>query len=504
MQKSRSSARRTGLIGGLLGLGLLGLLGLAMASILVFPVWLHPPLTGQELAGIRDPEARLAAQDARRQRQDDTRATLLQGVGALLLFSSAGIGAYFTWRQVRNTHEQLKGTREQLEIARRQAENSDRQARDQLAVDREGQVTERFTRAIDQLGSDRLDIRLGGIYALERVARDSEADRPTIAEVLTAYVRTHSPWPPTQPGQYKPDWPLDEQPDLRTRAPDVQAALTVLGRGRFASLTTSRASLNLQATDLRKADLYGAHLEQANLIGTYLWRADLRDAHLERAFLIGAHLEQANLERANLEGALLEQAHLERANLINAHLGAILLGAHLEGADLFGAHLERASLGGAHLEGADLGDAHLEGASLLGAHLERANLEGANLEGAALGSADMEPQRLVGTDLEAVGLGARVEKTWVLGRTYLKRAKADYGTRWPDGFDWQAAGVTGTGIDPNVGSTFTRSEVVDALVREGWRPLGPAPPAAPATPQPQGEPATGEDLDAGGEARPDA
>src|SRR5215204_7190423 len=58
----------------------------------------------------------------------------------------------------------------------------------------QGQITERFTRAIDQLGSEKLEIRLGGIYALERIARDSpEKDYSTVMEVLTAYVRQNSP-----------------------------------------------------------------------------------------------------------------------------------------------------------------------------------------------------------------------------------------------------------------------------------------------------------------------
>src|SRR5215213_10062077 len=58
-----------------------------------------------------------------------------------------------------------------------------------LQVNREGQITERFTRAIDQLGSEKLEIRLGGIYSLERIARESEEDHWPIMEVLTAYVR---------------------------------------------------------------------------------------------------------------------------------------------------------------------------------------------------------------------------------------------------------------------------------------------------------------------------
>lgn len=54
----------------------------------------------------------------------------------------------------------------------------------------EEQITERFTRTIKHIGSDKMEIRLGGIYALERIARDSERDFWTIMEVLTAYVRT--------------------------------------------------------------------------------------------------------------------------------------------------------------------------------------------------------------------------------------------------------------------------------------------------------------------------
>ena len=63
-------------------------------------------------------------------------------------------------------------------------------------------MTDRYTKAIEQLGSDKLDVRIGGIYALERIARDSARDHPTVIEVLAAFVREHSreqgrPWAAT-------------------------------------------------------------------------------------------------------------------------------------------------------------------------------------------------------------------------------------------------------------------------------------------------------------------
>jgi Pentapeptide repeats (8 copies) len=186
------------------------------------------------------------------------------------------VGAYFTWRQ--------------------------------LHTAREGQITERYTRAIDQLGHAELDVRLGGIYALERIARDSPADQATIGEVLTALVRSHSPWPPT--GQYVATAPIDRVPVLQVRAPDVKASLTVLGRGGFASLGAEAHLLDLQSVDLRRANLHNANLKRA-----VLW-----DAHLEGANLNGAHLHGAKLIRAHLEGANLRGAHLEGADLRGAHL----------------------------------------------------------------------------------------------------------------------------------------------------------------------------------------
>ena len=67
-----------------------------------------------------------------------------------------------------------------------------------FTLSREGQVTDRYTKAIEQLGSKEIDVRIGGIYALERIARDSARDHPTVMEVLTAFIRDHSheQWPP--------------------------------------------------------------------------------------------------------------------------------------------------------------------------------------------------------------------------------------------------------------------------------------------------------------------
>jgi uncharacterized protein YjbI with pentapeptide repeats len=103
--------------------------------------------------------------------------------------------------------------------------------------------------------------------------------------------------------------------------------------------------------------------------------------------------------------------------------------------------------------------AHPEGANLRGADLERANLGGAVLGGADL---ELEGMGLGGSDLEEVSLGgARLKQKGVLGSAHLRGARADDLTRWPAGFDWQAAGVTLDRTPTNFVEQFGHPETAD-------------------------------------------
>jgi uncharacterized protein YjbI with pentapeptide repeats len=411
-----------------LGVVLGALLALAAVVVLmkVVPPWVA---STDGLKGDRVPGAdELARAKARAEEIGRARTAFL----AVLAGTIATVGAIFTGLSYR---------------LNRQGHELDRQGHE---LDRAGQITERFTRAIDQIGETaKPDVRLGGIYALERIAKDSADDHPQVMEVLTAYLREHARWRPDHPAaatsrpgaQQAPDdsstappappepgpdtaagtsdtgtpeqAQSEAQPERPELATDVQAVMSVLARRIHRGIEGER-QLDLAGTDLRRLVLEGddAHLERAIFERAQLEEAKLRNAHLEEAILRHADLGLAHLEGAHLEGATLEVAHLEWAHLEGAHLeGAILRDAHLEKADLTKARLEGANLEWAHLEEAKLRHAHLEGADLGLAHLERAHLEGAHLEGAPLELAQLE------------------------GAIY------DDDTGWPDGFDFTAAGA---------------------------------------------------------------
>ncbi len=144
-----------------------------------------------------------------------------------------------------------------------------------LQATREGQLTDRFSKAVEQLGTeDSLEVRLGGIYALERIAFDSARDHPVVMEVLSAYVREHVPLPMCT------STASSERP-----ATDVQAILTVIGRR---DTNRDRDSPALDGTCLTGADLGDANLTGANLTGANLINANLTGADLTGANLTGA------------------------------------------------------------------------------------------------------------------------------------------------------------------------------------------------------------------------
>lgn len=226
---------------------------------------------------------------------------LLQALAFIMAGVAGAIGIFFTWRgqsQARDAHEQTQRLTEQ------------------------GQITERFTRAIDQLGATddegnkKLEIRLGGIYALERIAWDSLAmetssgrDYSTVMEILAAYVRENTYqalWPsegasgessslhPLRRWLRSQSKPLAPPEPPRPTA-DIQAILDVLRRSQARAPKEFRTRF-----DFRQATLQGADLKGADLQGANLHRADLRKALLQGADLLKARLQYADLREADL------------------------------------------------------------------------------------------------------------------------------------------------------------------------------------------------------------
>jgi hypothetical protein len=258
---------------------------LLLVAALIALLWWVPEWQAARATDVRSDRARVAL-------ENELRRTLATVAAGLFVLGSG----YIAWRNMR--------------------------------VLQEGQITERFTRAIEQLGathddgSPKLELRLGGIYALERIARELDTDQGPVMEILTAYVRQHAraatqlavSQPPLFDVTEAPGTALVKEGDPSGPRADVQAILTVIGRRARAYDRGETQRLDLQEAHLERANLYKAHLEgaflrEADLEGAHLWEAHLREAFLREAFLREAHLEGADLSTCfALETASLQEA----------------------------------------------------------------------------------------------------------------------------------------------------------------------------------------------------
>jgi hypothetical protein len=223
-------------------------IGLAICG-LAWLVWAGPKILTAADAGLS-----LHHDDLIAKMENEFRRTLIEIVGIVF----ALLWLYFAWRRV--------------------------------TVSEQGLITDRYTKAIEQLGATdkdgnpNVEVRLGAIYALERVAQDSARDHWTIMEVLTAYVRKNAPAPTEEnPREKYALGPMTE----------IQAILTVLGRRKRGHVREGERRLDLSRTDLRHAKLSHLHLDRASFDYACLKRANFSMAYVMEASFVGCDLSEA-------------------------------------------------------------------------------------------------------------------------------------------------------------------------------------------------------------------
>jgi hypothetical protein len=269
------------------------LIGVALLVGLVLIVGISLLIT----AGVRwylSPENQLSIVERR---------DLVQGLAsagqalAVALTGAVGLGGlFFTWR---NTNQARESTQRTLELTE------------------QGQITDRFTRAIELLGATNdghngekprnIEQRMGAIYALEQIAGESEIHHDPIEAIMAAYIRQNAPLVPE--GQDSPD---QEKLGLGHANLDIQATLDVIGRLAVGLERWEKERIvRLEDTDLRNAVFLGGNF-------TKVW---FRGADLRYAGIINPDCRGSTFRFANLKGAVIhEKTKLAETDFYEAEL----------------------------------------------------------------------------------------------------------------------------------------------------------------------------------------
>ncbi|MFG2524581.1 pentapeptide repeat-containing protein [Streptomyces sp. NPDC048527] len=282
---------------------------------------------------------------------------------ALVAGAVAGFGLRYTHKSHELASRQFKLTQDQFGHTREQD-------REQVRLALDTQVTGLYVEAVKLLGSQNSTERLGGIYALERIMRDSAKDHQTIIEGLAGFVRVEARFiaePETDAGE-------------RRRPGDVvQAAIHVLGRRPD---RPEAFRINLRGVDLRGAVLTGCRLD----------RVDFTGARFEGAELEGVSMKAAILEYSNFSGARLREVDFFDATLIYSNFtGAVTRGVDLRQVKLSDVIFENAVLVYANLSGSKIFGARFNNAEMKHAKLELRQLDSINLDDDQIREIDWDP-----------------------------------------------------------------------------------------------------------------
>ncbi len=208
------------------------------------------------------------------------------------------------------------------------SDNQNKAADEQNRINERGRITESIGQAITHIGtfnnlSPNIEVRLGGIYSLQRIMRDSLKDEEAIAKIFYAYVRQNA-------REYN-----EPNDDARE---DVQATLDILAELNdvqmdYTEPVPPRNRVNFSHTNLTGYLITGKNFVSADLDYIIFQHGNLSNKQFFYASMIYADLSYTNLSESYFVIADLSNADLSNADLSNANLHR---------ADLFGADLSTA------------------------------------------------------------------------------------------------------------------------------------------------------------------
>ncbi len=249
---------------------------------------------------------------------------------------------------------------EQTKVARQQFERS--QDRDYADL---------FTKAVEQLGTTRevreydeearrevyrlepnIEVRLGAIYALERISQNSERDYISVMETLCAYIRENAPAQRCEEYNSTDRNLIDRILALDLPPSDIHGSLKVIGRRNYKS--GYDRVINLSSVNIRNANVKNIKLSKAILNGIHMQEGSFLNADFNQSSLFMAKMNNCYLEKSSFNDAMMRETELS---------GAIISSCDFSNADLTKSNLSNTRLNlskfdYSNISESDLSEAH--------------------------------------------------------------------------------------------------------------------------------------------------
>lgn len=234
-----------------------------------------------------------------------------------------------------------------------------------------------------------IEVRLGAIYLLEKLAREHKQLHWPIMEILCAYIRGNAGRSEPPPEEVVEAYSANERRtqshvDLITKyrhnvklpRVDIQAAITVIGRRSKLQLSWEKSlrkstknqdsfRIDLSECNLARISFDGLNFDYAKFNRSSLQFSSFRNANVNHASFMNTHFEEVSLNNTNLNRSKFLFTYLYGSSFFSVNLvKAEFFGAHISVVSFLACHLELSSFFGSNPSHLYFNDSHLEGAEL--------------------------------------------------------------------------------------------------------------------------------------------
>lgn len=211
-----------------------------------------------------------------------------------------------------------------------------------------------FNEAVKHLGSEKESVRIGGVYALCKLAKGKSTKEEYLAnvcDILCAHVSSK-----TNEEDYRKVYKY--KPSV-----EIQILLNLLTKGDGSKVFKGQR-FDFSDSQLQNVNFYGAQLQNANFSRSQLQHANFSYTQLQDANFSNSQLRGANFQSSQPQGAHFWNAQLQFTDFSDARLQLAYFGyTQLQGTGFFNAQLQGANFVGAQLQFTNFWNAQLQGVS---------------------------------------------------------------------------------------------------------------------------------------------
>ena len=264
----------------------------------------------------------------------------------------------------------------------------------QTYTDEQGLITDRINKAIERLNTNDknglpiIEVRLGALYALERIAQDSIRDHIQIMDILCAYVKTNSPLPKKATPPSK----------------DIQVAVKIIGwrgNGIEGKKRLRKEKQKKYFIDLSYCDLNGLIFNKMDLSRALFYYSNFDKAKFYETTMKSARFDYAELNDVRIEKTDITNGSFRSAEIIHSLFSV----SNLTNASFFQANLSKSYIGNrVSLCNASLADANMSNMEIANADMTNVRLDKANLKDATISATNLNNTIFRDIDMENVDL----------------------------------------------------------------------------------------------------